>query len=362
LPLEKNDPARPIEAYFADVDWIVDRAEAHGLCVGMLPTWGDKWNKKWGQGPEIFTPENARGYGEFLGKRYNDKPLIWILGGDRPVENDRHRAILRAMAEGLRAGDGGRHLITFHPSGGRGSADWLHDENWLDFNMCQTGHGFNHENFKRISADYNRKPVKPCLDAEPGYEDHPAEFNPKNGYLDDYEVRKFAYWSVFAGACGHTYGCHDIWQFLAPERPSVTAARTPWRQALHLPGAGQMKFMRALIESRPMLSRVPDQALIAGDSGRGTDRIAVTRGEDGSFALIYSSSGRPFTINLMRLSGSQVRTRWLDPRTGTVREGAVLPRRGVYEFQPPTQGKGHDWVLVLDDDLRAYPVPGAGRK
>ena len=75
-----------------------------GLVVGMLPTWGDKWNKKWGQGPEIFTPENARVYGEFLGRRYKDKPIVWILGGDRPVENDRHRAILRAMAEGLRAG------------------------------------------------------------------------------------------------------------------------------------------------------------------------------------------------------------------------------------------------------------------
>jgi hypothetical protein len=358
LPLKKNNPAHPVEAYFADVDWIVDRAEALGLCIGMLPTWGDKWNKKWGQGPEIFTPENARQYSEFLGRRYKDKPIVWILGGDRPVENDRHLAILRAMAEGLKAGDGGRHLITFHPSGGSGSADWLHDENWLDFNMCQTGHGFNHENYKRITADYNRNPVKPCLDAEPGYEDHPAEFNPRNGYLDDYEVRKFAYWAVFAGACGHTYGCHDIWQFLAPGRPPVTAARTPWRQALHLPGAEQMKFVRALIESRPMLSRLPDQALIAGDSGRGTDRIAATRGEDGSYAMVYSSSGRPFTIHLTRLSGRQIRAWWLDPRSGTIRQGAVFPRQGVQEFRPPTQGNGQDWVLVLDDASRAYPAPG----
>ena len=157
-PLVHNDPLQPDEAYFADVDWIVNRAGELGLCVGMLPTWGDKWNKKWGQGPEIFTPENARTYGQFLGKRYKDKPIVWILGGDRPIENDRHRAILRAMAEGLRAGDGGRHLITFHPSGGSGSADWLHDEKWLDFNMCQTGHGFNHENYRRIAADYAASP------------------------------------------------------------------------------------------------------------------------------------------------------------------------------------------------------------
>jgi hypothetical protein len=358
LPLAANDPMRPNEAYFADVDWVVNKAEALGLCIGMLPTWGDKWNKKWGVGPEIFTPENARTYGEFLGKRYRDKPIVWILGGDRPVENERHRAILRRLAEGLRAGDDGRHLITFHPMGGHGSADWLHDELWLDFNMCQTGHGFNHENYRRIAADYARTPVKPCLDAEPGYEDHPAEFNVKNGYLDDYEVRKFAYWAVFAGACGHTYGCHDTWQFLGPERPPVTFARTPWRQALVLPGARQMKHLRTLIESRPMLLRIPDQGLIAGDAGRATERIQGTRAADGSYAFVYTSSGKPFTIDLDKLSGARLRSWWLDPRTGEAHEGHSFERRNQREFKPRSQGKGQDWVLVLDDASRGFAAPG----
>lgn len=357
-PLMANDPTRPDEAYFKDVDWIVGRADELGLCIGMLPTWGDKWNKKWGLGPEIFTPENARIYGEFLGRRYRDRPIVWILGGDRPIESDRHRAILRSLAEGLKAGDGGRHLITFHPTGGRGSADWLHDEAWLDFNMCQTGHGFNHENFKRIAADYAREPVKPCLDAEPGYEDHPAEFKAKNGYLDAYDARKFAYWAVFAGACGHTYGCHDIWQFFAPGRSPVTSARTPWREALVLPGARQMKHLRTLIESRPMLGRVPDQSLIVGDAGAGSGRIGATRGGDGSYAMIYSSSGRPFTVDLGKLSGERLRTWWLDPRTGSAEAGETFPRAGTREFRPKTQGKGQDWVLVLDDASRDYPAPG----
>ncbi|MCB0841572.1 MAG: DUF4038 domain-containing protein, partial [Bacteroidetes bacterium] len=58
LPLENLDPTRPIEAYFEHVDFIVDQAERLGLYIGMLPTWGDKVNKKWGAGPEIFNPEN----------------------------------------------------------------------------------------------------------------------------------------------------------------------------------------------------------------------------------------------------------------------------------------------------------------
>ena len=85
-PLRNNDPTQPNEAYFAHVDWIVAKADSLGLYIGFLPTWGDKWNKKWGQGPEIFTVENAEQYGEWLGKRYRDAGLVWILGGDRPVE------------------------------------------------------------------------------------------------------------------------------------------------------------------------------------------------------------------------------------------------------------------------------------
>src|SRR5437667_12229055 len=48
-PLTDNDPTKPVEAYFRHVDWVVNRAKELGLVVGMLPTWGDKWNKKWGR-------------------------------------------------------------------------------------------------------------------------------------------------------------------------------------------------------------------------------------------------------------------------------------------------------------------------
>ena len=358
LPLVDGDPTRPVEAYFAHVDFIVERAEELGLVVGMLPTWGDKWNKKWGQGPEVFTPENAAAFGEFLGKRYRDKPIIWILGGDRPVENDRQKSIIRAMAAGLRKGDGGRHLMTYHPMGGKTSADYFPDEGWLDFHMLQSGHNYDTPNYDRIAADYARKPTKPCLDGEPGYEDHPAGFKAANGYLDDYDARKAAYWATFAGACGHTYGCHDIWQFLGPGRPPVTDARTPWREAKDLPGAGQMRHLRALLESRPVLIRVPDQSLLASDPGRGTDHVRATRAGDGSYAFIYSASGKPFTVALEKLSGERLRASWYDPRQGTAKVDGTFPRVGKKEFRPPSQGKGHDWVLVLDDEAKGYPGPG----
>ena len=82
-PLIDLDPSRPNEAYFTHVDTIVRMAAEKGLYIALLPTWGDKVIRMWGSGPEIFNPQNARAYGEYLGKRYkNDINVLWMLGGE----------------------------------------------------------------------------------------------------------------------------------------------------------------------------------------------------------------------------------------------------------------------------------------
>jgi hypothetical protein len=284
------------------------------------------------------------------------------MGGDRTVANDTHRAIINAMAEGIKAGDGGQHLMTFHPQGGETSSQYFHDAPWLDFNMYQTGHARDRDNYNSIASDYNKTPIKPCLDAEPGYEDHPSAFDPKNGFLADYDVRKSAYWALFAGACGHTYGCHDIWQFYNPDRfKQISWARTPWQKAMDLPGAGQMQYARALIESRPFLSRIPDQSVVVSDAGGGTDRVQATRDANGSYALVYSASGKPFTVDMTKLSGAKVKASWFDPRNGSTKVADEYSNAGRQEFVPPSSGPGNDWVLVLDDTLKNYAAPDVAR-
>ena len=361
LPLRDIDPAgqsplKPNEPYFQHVDTIVRKAADLGLFIGMLPTWGDKWNRKWGVGPEIFTPDNAYAYALWLGKRYADAPIIWILGGDRPVEDAQHRETVSAMAQGLKEGDGGVHLMSFHPSGGHTSADYWPDAMWLDFNMLQSGHTRNQDNYSRVAADYARTPVKPCMDAEPAYEDHPSSFDLNDGYLDDYDVRKGLYWGLFAGACGHTYGCHDIWQMWQEGRDPATFTRSPWYKALHLPGSAQVQHARALLESRPFFTRIPDQSLVVSDIGEGTHHVQATRDADGSYALVYLPSCQPVTVDLERLSGEMLNVTWYDPRTGEARPAGQVTRCRQQSFTPPTVWP--DWVLVLDDAARGYPVAG----
>ena len=358
LALKDNDPKQPVEEYFQHVDYIVNKAQSLGLYVGMLPSWGDKVNKKWGIGPEIFTPENGRAFGEFLGKRYKDKAIIWIVGGDRPVDKPEHAAVWRAIAEGLKSGDGGAHLFTFHCMGEHSSSEWFHADAWLGFNMLQSGHGRKDSmTAAMITKDYARTPPKPCLDGEANYEDHPINWKPQNGWFDEYDVRKTAYWSVFAGACGYTYGCHDIWQFWTKERKPVSSARTDWHEAIKLPASGQIQFVRKLVESRPYLTRIPDQSLIVGDAGAGTDHVQSARGEDGSYAFVYFPSGKPAKINTSKLSGEKLTAYWFDPRLGTSKPLDAAPKSAEAEFTPPSSGRGNDWVLVIDDAAKNYPAP-----
>jgi hypothetical protein len=366
-PLVDDDPSRPNEAYFKHVDWIVARANALGLYVGMLPTWGDKWNKKWGVGPEIFTPANAEAYGAWLGSRYKDAGIVWILGGDRPVENETHREIIRAMARGLRRGDGGTHLMTFHPTGGNGSAEPFHGDEWLDFNMRQNGHVLEYTGrYDQTRVDYDRTPVKPVLDAEPVYEDHPVAFDQKKqGHTVSADVRRPIYWDLFSGAFGHTYGHHSVWQFWTPGREPVNDPLMPWTEAIEQPGAAQMQHARALVESRPFLARVPDPTLVvtgrvaSSQPGAGRYVFAATRDEAGTYAFVYAPVGRTFSVRMSAIAGRVVKAWWFNPRTGEATALGTFDNTGERSFTPPDRGELTDWVLVLDDASRNYPAPGS---
>jgi hypothetical protein len=361
LPLLNNDPATPNPEYFRHVDYIVGRAAEKGIYIGMLPTWGDKVTaESGGDGPVVFNPGNARGYGRFLGSRYRNAPnIIWILGGDRNGDAPAVQQVWREMAAGLKEGDGGRHLITLHPRGERSSAEWFHKELWLDFNMLQSGHAKkNLENDVMIARDCDRVPAKPCLDGEPRYEDHPVNWNPANGWFDDYDVRQAAYWALFAGAMGHTYGCHDIWQMYAPGRKPVSAARNAWHDALDLPGAWDMMHVRNLMESRPFLSRVPDQTLLVNVPVSGAAHPRATRGD--GYVFVYLPEGGAAEVALGKVSGKKLHGWWFDPRTGEAVEIGEFPNLGQRRFTAPgTPGRGNDWVLVLDDAARRFGKPGA---
>ncbi|MEP7324188.1 MAG: glycoside hydrolase family 140 protein, partial [Saprospiraceae bacterium] len=292
----------------------------------------------------------------------NKKNIIWILGGDRTPRNDADVTIWRRMAAGVQDGVGGKEkaLMTFHPQPNGmedgGSSKWFHQDEWLDLNMFQTGHCRENNVWDRIAVAYNKTPVKPVIDGEPIYEDHPVCFNATDlGTSSAYDIRKNAYLDVLSGTCGHTYGCHDIWQFYDPSRVSVNGPHFPWYVAMDLPGANQMKYLKHLMEARPVPDRVPDVAMIV-DPLYEHNRIHACRSKD--YILVYSSEGFPFELKLGNISGKQLQAYWYDPKNGKSTKSDLVENAGTKKFIPPSKGYGKDWVLVLDNVDKKYADPG----
>jgi hypothetical protein len=221
--------------------------------------------------------------------------------------------------------------------------------------MFQSGHSDKFlPNYQMINLDYGLQPVKPCMDGEPCYEDHPVNWDGKYGWFDDDDVRRAAYWALFAGAHGHTYGCHPVWQMLDQGRQPIGNARHYWYEVLDLPGAWDMIHVRRLMESRPFKTGIPDQTLITSDAGNRVNHIQAIRGE--GYAFIYLPANQGVSIDCNKLHAAEITAWWYNPRTGEAEKTGVFKGTGIHYFEVPVSGI--DWVLVLDNVVFNYPPPG----
>ncbi len=384
-PLTDNDPTYPKvqpgdnNDFWDHVDYVVDAAASRGLRVALLPTWGEWVTPRFSK-PAIFqTPVQGYGYGRFLGERYRDRVnIIWILGGDRPGDEAPHgRAVWQAMAEGIADGTNGEStqdgkanwsttLISYHSM--TSSSKWFHQEPWIDFHMWGTYHGSKDwaRSFEIAKRDFDLPSPKPTLNAEPPYEEHPRDYDPKNGWFEEYEIRRAAWWSVMSGTLGHTYGAHPIWQFYdgkpVPQSkvpvPNVAKPRLTWEQALDLPVANQMRHLRALFESVDHASFKPDTSWIKLQSNRDEssppiEPNRIAGGIGSNYGLVYVPTGESIVVSLDRFPRDSILATWYNPRTGNLEPIGDRHARVKTTFDPPGEPDiNHDWVLLLQSDRK----------
>jgi len=358
MPIEPRRPDGPIvkdgsnNDYWDDVERTIRLAERHGIYVGLLPTWGKYVCSNWQDGivDGFFNPENAESYGHFLGTRFQHLTnLIWVLGGDRNAPTDAARAVWRAMARGITLGVTGRQddaavLMTYHPAGPGSTAWFFNNEPWLDIHALQSSHGRWALNWQMVDYAYGMRPPRPVIDLETTYPEFRHGWPPTVATDDD--ARRAAYWAVFAGAAGHTYGHHSIWQMYSPKHPGVAGPRRFWYDALDAPSAAQMGHLRRLIESFPFLSQRPDLSLLAFEQTLPWEMCLALRGD--GYALVYTPTGHTLAIRLEKLNVPRIQALWFNPRTGEKTLLGEFACQGSREFSPPDSGPGHDWVLILD--------------
>ncbi|OQP59815.1 glycoside hydrolase family 140 protein [Niastella populi] len=348
-----NNPDNAAEYdYWDHVDFVVKAAAERGIYIAMVPVWGSE--VKAGK----VNVAQVKQYANFLTSRYKSHiNIIWLNGGD--IKGTEGIAVWQALGKTLHKKDPG-HLLTFHPRGRHTSSIWFHNEPWLQFNMFQSGHRrynqdtskgdlhFGEDNWKYVEMDYARKPAKPTFDGEPSYEEIPQGLHDSlEVRWNDNDVRRYAYWSVFAGGCGYTYGNNAVMQMHRPHDTDGNYGVTNyWYDAIDAPGASQMVHLKDLMLSKSYFDRVPDQSLIAGNVGEKYDRLFATRGKN--YALIYTYTGRTISVKMDKLSGKSIKASWFNPRDGKYTSIGDFENKGTREFDAPGDVKpGNDWVLVL---------------
>lgn len=365
MPFVDVDSGELNEPFWRNIDSIIEKAETRGIYSAIFPLWGRDYSRMIGR------PDLAYNVGLHLGKRYaRFTSVVWAVSGEYdsingfkvPIGNEQ-MAVIDAAAQGLWEAHRGAQLMTIHPGIPRTSSYDFHHRQWLDFNMLQSGHQINCEEFNLsenhtlISDDWRLEPAKPVLDGEPIYEDTPdaiwilKDRNRARAQAD--AMRRKAYWSVFAGGCGHTYGHNNVWCFFTPDKPEDAILDAGqggyWKDALETDGANQMQHVRMLMETFATQDRIPDQTVLAMLAGNGNSHIRATRSAAGKFALVYLPVGGVVTVAMSSITSSQVTSAWFDPRTGLSSEIGMFPNTNTRTFTAPGESRlGNDWVLVLE--------------
>lgn len=345
--------------YWEFVDEIVEMAREMGMYLGLLPSWGSVVKN------EILNMENIERYIHFLGERYQEYPnIIWILGGD--IRGDVNYPLFCKEGEILKSYNPER-IIAYHPFGRTSSSLWFHNEKWLDMNMYQSGHRrydqeflgewddnkaretfFGEDNWRYVERDHGYEIMKPTLDAEPSYEGIPQGLhNPRNPYWEEWDVRRYAYWSVLAGACGHTYGNNAIMQFYAEgEEAPAYGVREGWKDAVHHAGCAQLKYLKELMEQVDYINGKPDDAMLCFGQKERYHRVSVFAGDD--FVICYDYMGDQFMLDLTRYHDMEMDAYWMNPQDGTYSYIDTLKGTEKWLASPVARkGNANDWVLFL---------------
>lgn len=349
--------------YWDHVEYIVAKAKEKQLFVALLPCWGEYVTPRFLPSPVFANSEDGYNYGWFIANRLRKYDnIIWILGGDRlPDEHLHGLSTWRAMAEGIADATNGlkepngkadysstfMSYHCFYPS-----SMWFSKDEWIDMHMWGSYHEKrnNDRAFEISQYLWQHQNNKPNINSEPAYELGAINYDSegKYGYFDDFDVLQQAYWSVFAGCAGHAYGASSIWQMYNANKYDIPKSNKPsWKELLSLPGAGQLVYLKKLIESKNMQTRMPAQEILVQNTHDPVGHLQATRGED--YAFVFVPTGKPIKINLGILKGDLLKASWFNPKNGEYTYIYELKNSGIHEFDPPgNEARGNAWVLVLE--------------
>jgi hypothetical protein len=336
--IEEGHINKPVISYFQYFDQFIDVLIAHEIVPVYQPIfhgYGWKGQKVLGWDTQ---PDEYERYMKYLIARYGARPAFWLVGGDG---DGRSAGILEAGIITQEWDDYQQPALEYittrfdtpserHPNRFPHENKIYQDQDWLDFQWCQTGHGGEHQ-FYKVEKMYDNLPTKAVANGEPTYE---GIRDPENGagWWQGHEA-----WGQFTsgGTMGVVYGAGGIWQWKisADEEgwPAWANSVISWRDALHLEGSIYVGFMKKALEGLDLVDIEKRHDLAGGKLclAKAGKTYLVYLPEGGEVELQALTSGLPFT--------------WFNPKTAEFSgEGTVGD--ATQTFTSPDK---EPWVLIV---------------
>lgn len=296
--------------------------------------------------------------------RWGAWPVVWCLAGEtrmpyylqdlptpeaRAVHVESMSQRWSEVARYIHQIDGHRRPLTTHPTcaeTGRQSVD----DQWVDFDMLQTGHGDRQSlpsTCDAVERSYSMHPRKPVINGEVCYEGI--------GEASRQEVQRLMFWAcMLSGAAGHTYGANGIWQVNEPGRPygpsphGMTWGNTPWPEAAELPGARQLGLARRMLERYRWWLLQPTQSAVEPHSEPNSRMQPWCASIPHQVRIIYVPVYNPQIVIRSIETDATYTASWWNPCTGE--DVAIGPVTADHDgaWRPSPAPIYQDWVLVLE--------------
>jgi hypothetical protein len=315
--------------YFQYFDSIRNILINHGIVPVFQPVFhGFGWKGKNVLGKDMDADEYAR-FCRYMLARYGAKPAMWLVGAD----SDGSNVGVKEGGEAFERWDAYQQPTGLHysPFDAEKPAWWnnpeefvphlnrvAQDEDWLDFQWCQTGHGGDHQ-LHKVALMYENKPTKAVANGEPTYEGIRDSANGA-GWWQGHEA-----WLQFTsgGTMGVVYGAGGLWnwKFRAEEPgwPDWANSNVSWKEAVQLPGSVYVGYLGKVLNGLDINDIEKHLELAGGE-------LCLVK--PGKLYIVYLPDGGEVRIENLP---SEFSLKWFDPKKG--------------EFVSELTGQGSDSVF-----------------
>jgi len=243
--------------YFDRADERLNYLVDQGIVPCIVMAWG--YHQPW------LGTEKMKRHVRYVIARYGALPVVWCIAGEVnlpyylekgfPLGGEKQAEAWKGIIQYARTVNGLGRLITVHPTGLEPLSGRLlyREQDLLDFDMLQTGHGLQEvlpPTIRALRASLAAVPPMPVLNSEVCYEALLGKIPA--------EVPRLMFWTnILGGAAGHTYGANGIWQLNRKDQAYGKSPHggnygtIPWDEAMNLPGSRQLGLGKQLLTSLP---------------------------------------------------------------------------------------------------------------